>query len=562
MNANLRARALVWLLAASLAGWGCKPKPPEIPAKTPGAASGEDSPQKGRSREPAVIFYEDQAGSEAPSGLPKEMFQSVSAYYAEMKAGKPRFDARLSAAALVYAKEVPIGGTLPRKYLDHYLAMQGIVEPYPRMISLVFGKGAEREFIEKFDESLPRLVANAQDADLRVGISIVEREGEKMQAIMLLLPGRLSVSEVPREAKPKDALRLTGGLAGAYKNPRLVITGPDGTPFTLRGEENAARFSYELEFKDGKGRYEVEVLADGSTGPEVCGLFSVYAGVEPPELPPAPKRMEDVKVSAEEAERTILTLVNQARTRAGLAPLEPLDSARKVARLYSEEMRETGKVGHISPRSGKPEDRLKKGGVKSSLVLENVARSVSPEDAHDGLMESPGHRANVLNPKVTHVGIGVAVQSEEGSPTVYYVTQNFVKQGGDDPKKLQKELPQVLNGVRSKLGHDPLEEDPKLTELAKRYAAQYETGSLSKDNTVKRLFEELAKDFSAAYAQAAPLVTVLPYLEPLGKAKGFEEPQFTNYGAAVLVAGKGSPHGEGSLVVVVLIASKRTAATP
>jgi cysteine-rich secretory family protein len=52
------------------------------------------------------------------------------------------------------------------------------------------------------------------------------------------------------------------------------------------------------------------------------------------------------------------------------------------------------------------------------MMGENVAQADSAEAAHQGLMESPGHRANMLNPKFTHVGIGVAPRANDREPLV------------------------------------------------------------------------------------------------------------------------------------------------
>lgn len=564
MIRRARTRAAAWLALLLLgADTGCRPKDPTSPTGGPGAAPGEapksareERRERRRESKDAGAYFEDQA-NDAPGGVPKDAFAVISSYYNTLGAPAPRYDARLAQAASAYAQNVPLAGALPRRFVDYYLAEEGIAEPYPKVVSFAFAKGAEADFLKKLAESMVRIVPTKDGAEQRVGIGVAEREGGKVQVILAILPGRLSLEGVPRSAKPGATLPIKGGVAGGYRNPRLVITGPDGNPFSIRGEGAADTFALDAELNGGAGRYEIEIVADGVTGPEVCGLFSVYAGVALPGPPDLPKETTEATASVEEAEKIIFELVNQERKRAGLAPLAPLDPAQKVARAYSEEMRTTGKVGHISPLSGKPEDRLKKGGVKSSMVLENVARSYSPEDAHAGLMDSPGHRANILNAKVTHLGIGVALDLQPNSPPAYYVTQSFVKMGGEDPKKLAKELPTVINSARTSAGRPALEEDAKLTELAKRYVTQYESGALSREEATKQLFDELGRDFSATYGIAAPLVTVLPYLEPLAKAKGLEDGQFTNYGAAISIASRKSPHGEGSLVVIVLIAGKR-----
>ena len=65
-------------------------------------------------------------------------------------------------------------------------------------------------------------------------------------------------------------------------------------------------------------------------------------------------------------------------------------------------------TAHISPRTGSPADRVAKAGIAVGRLLENIGSSSSPEEVHLGLMRSPGHRSAILDPDVTHVGIGVA----------------------------------------------------------------------------------------------------------------------------------------------------------
>jgi hypothetical protein len=62
--------------------------------------------------------------------------------------------------------------------------------------------------------------------------------------------------------------------------------------------------------------------------------------------------------------------------------------------------------GHVSPNSGTPTDRVRRSGALVSAAGENIAEAPTPEIAHEGLMSSPGHRANMLRPDYTHVGIG------------------------------------------------------------------------------------------------------------------------------------------------------------
>ena len=546
----------LWLCLFLILTTAChKNTPPENP--TPKNTTQTTPKDPTNPKGPAAIpldtstYYEDGKATK-PADIARDTFDVIAKYYKKIGATEPFFDARLSAASVVFAENVPEGGALNRKFIDFYLSQQGIAEPYPKVISFSFGPQDRAEFLAKLTESMSRIVPAAEGADLRIGIGTATRDG-KVRLMLTMLPGRLLMKEVPRQIKQGGSISVKGAVGQSYKSPRLVVTFPDGNTQSFRNEGKGADFSFEAALT-APGRYEVEVVAEGKSGPEVCGLFSVYAGVALPAAPVLNNLAKDKVTPADEAEKQIMALVNAERKKAGLSTLLPLSDAQKVARAYSEEMVKTGKVGHISAISGKPEDRLKKGGVKSPLILENVARSYSPEDAHSGLMDSPGHRANVLNPKVTHLGVGVAVEISENSPPAYYVTECFVKLGNDDPKKLAKDLPEVLKSTRSQAGLKPLQEDPKLSEVAARYLTKLASNEMDSNTITKSILKEAETNFSNSYQVLAPLVAPLPELEALTQAKGLSDPQFTHYGAAITVSGK---PGSEQILLILLFAGAR-----
>lgn len=81
----------------------------------------------------------------------------------------------------------------------------------------------------------------------------------------------------------------------------------------------------------------------------------------------------------------------------------------------------------MSRTTGAATDRVHVAGIRTALVLENVARSYGVGEAHVGLMNSPGHRANVLSPLATHAGIGVVLGDEVSGRREMFVTQVFTR---------------------------------------------------------------------------------------------------------------------------------------
>lgn len=107
------------------------------------------------------------------------------------------------------------------------------------------------------------------------------------------------------------------------------------------------------------------------------------------------------------SENKMLELVNKERTSRGLKALVMDEKLREVARAHSKDMFARGYFAHVNPDGKDPFDRMKAGGIIFLVAGENLALAPSVDLAHDGLMNSPGHRANILTAEFGKVGIGV-----------------------------------------------------------------------------------------------------------------------------------------------------------
>lgn len=142
----------------------------------------------------------------------------------------------------------------------------------------------------------------------------------------------------------------------------------------------------------------------------------------PPQPVPKPGPTPGGVLTADE--QRMLDLVNAERSRAGLPALQVDPVLVQLARLKSEDMVAKGYFGHISPTYGSPFAMMDRAGVRYRYAGENLAGAPTVDVAHRALMNSPGHRANILNPHFTHVGIGIA----RGGPYGYMYTQMFTGQ--------------------------------------------------------------------------------------------------------------------------------------
>ncbi len=122
-----------------------------------------------------------------------------------------------------------------------------------------------------------------------------------------------------------------------------------------------------------------------------------------------------------DAEAQMLVLLNRDRAENGLEPVVLDVTIREVARTYSTVMFQQGFFAHVDQAGATPFDRMRAGGVSFSAAGENLALSPTVQIAHDGLMNSPGHRANILNPRFRRIGIGAADGGMHGK----MFTQNF-----------------------------------------------------------------------------------------------------------------------------------------
>lgn len=106
-------------------------------------------------------------------------------------------------------------------------------------------------------------------------------------------------------------------------------------------------------------------------------------------------------------EAEMLKMVNQERTSRGLHALKADPELTVVARAHSVDMFARGYFSHYTPEKKDPFDRMNAAHVHFLIAGENLAFAHTLSIAHTGLMNSPGHRANILNPSYGRVGIGI-----------------------------------------------------------------------------------------------------------------------------------------------------------
>jgi len=121
-------------------------------------------------------------------------------------------------------------------------------------------------------------------------------------------------------------------------------------------------------------------------------------------------------------EKQMLDLVNQERIKAGLPAFKVDSRLVTLARQKSQDMYQNNYFSHTSPTYGSAYDMEKKAGISARVMgAENIAKAATVTRAHDLLMNSAGHRANILDSRHDTIGIGIV-----STPGGVYVTQLFL----------------------------------------------------------------------------------------------------------------------------------------
>lgn len=126
----------------------------------------------------------------------------------------------------------------------------------------------------------------------------------------------------------------------------------------------------------------------------------------------------DTSVRAYEQE--VIRLVNVERAKAGLKALTEDWELSRVARYKSQDMHDLRYFSHTSPTYGSPFEMMKAFGIRYRTAGENIAMGYrTPAAVVQGWMNSPGHRANILNASYTKIGVGYVASGN-------YWTQHFI----------------------------------------------------------------------------------------------------------------------------------------
>lgn len=230
-----------------------------------------------------------------------------------------------------------------------------------------------------------------------------------------------SLADIPRSVAPGSSIHLVGNISARYQRASVFVTSPSGSVREVRMHSRDVDAVLEL---PSKGIYKVEVMGYGATGPVVLYNVPVQVGATELKTATAPAVI-DPSLTSERAEARLFELLNQARRRAALPPVKADTELRKVALAHSDDMVKNHFFSHVSPTTKTPDDRARRAGLRLTMLGECIAAEFTPESAHEVLMQSPAHRASMLDSFFTHVGIGVAFQRDPDGRRRLFATLLF-----------------------------------------------------------------------------------------------------------------------------------------
>lgn len=131
----------------------------------------------------------------------------------------------------------------------------------------------------------------------------------------------------------------------------------------------------------------------------------------------------------------IISYTDRARVSAGGRPLVESELLTQAAQAKAEDMAARGYFSHTGPDGEEPWVWIELAGYAYQYAGENLAvRFEDSKDIVDAWMDSPGHRANIVKPHYTNIGVGIAEGEYQGAPATFVVQYFAAPASGPAPR--------------------------------------------------------------------------------------------------------------------------------
>jgi hypothetical protein len=160
--------------------------------------------------------------------------------------------------------------------------------------------------------------------------------------------------------------------------------------------------------------------------------------------------------SSPSPEQQLFQLLNMERENAGVGKLQWDPNVAQAALEHARKLADNAALSHRFPGEAQLDQRVGATGARFNAVAENVALADTTEEAHLALMNSPGHRANILNPEYNAVGIAVVQRGR-----ILYIAQDFARVlPAYSEQQFRDEMVAVFNRLRQAHHNGPIEAHP------------------------------------------------------------------------------------------------------
>jgi uncharacterized protein YkwD len=402
-------------------------------------------------------------------------------------------------------------------------------------------------------------------------------------------------------------------LAEGLQSPRVYATRPDGGVDRRDGEpgDGVPALGWLLDVGVGtqEGAWLLEVVADGTAGPEVLAVWPAFSeagrerapsasarsrgipdpnaqfpgegpvawdpyggsSTDPrPDRPPPPdsaawvlggRAGPDRSPSADDAraaEEQLWALVRESRAARALAALRREPALNEAARRHAQDLARGEPFGHETS-SGAALDRVAAAGMAVARAAENVAMAADVAEVHAALMASPAHRANILDPGLDVGGLGVLVRRDSRGRWSVVASELFARSadGGAIESLVQAARGQIASARRDR-GIPEFLSRLRLDQIAQQAAADVVRSGATALSEERRA--QVASDVRFAFLgveHVAIDLVVAPSVDAVLRARHLLDAGFTEMGLGIerIDAAIGA-HPRGSLVIV-LVAVRR-----
>lgn len=385
----------------------------------------------------------------------------------------------------------------------------------------------------------------------RFGILIERRD--RFSFVGIIVVSYISINfetNIPKYISDNRRLLLKGRVEGSFKKPKLIISYPRGD---IKEMELSRGYTFNMELPlITNGKYSIEIVGEGVYGDSVLANFTVYKG----ELPPQEilyHKFETQKFIEEDFTRELFKLINNTRKELKLHPLIWDERLSKIAQAHSIDMVKNNFIGHISPTTGGPLERLIGMGVRPLKVGENVGIGYSPTEIHLSFMESPGHKINIISEEFSHIGIGIYPKDN----TSFVVTELFTLFPEKiDSKRAHYMILSRINRLRKDKGLAPAFEEDLLNSVALEGAKDFFDRIEIKQDELLYLINKRLEKYGAIYSKVGTIIEVVDDINRAGAVPQLIEFDYDFIGIGVM-QGDHPRYGTNIIIVVYVVAWKR-----